>query len=61
MTKKLSGENHDYIYVNIDFVTPKTSFKSKQLLKGWKTVLEQYLEADVIVNSKIEYFSEFEV
>ena len=61
LTKKLSGENHDYIYVNVNFVTPKTSYKSKQLLKDWKWVLEQYLEVDVIVNSKIEYFSEFEV
>ena len=61
MTKKLSGENHDYIYVDIDFVTPKSSYRAKQLLRDWKWVLEKYLNMDVIVNSKIEYFSEFEV
>jgi hypothetical protein len=31
------------------------------LLKDWKWVLEEYLGVDVIVNSKVEYFSEFEV
>jgi hypothetical protein len=36
LTKKLSGENHDYIYVDIHFTTPKPSFKTKQLLKDWK-------------------------
>jgi hypothetical protein len=61
LTKEVNWENHEYVYIDIDFTTPKSSLKTKNLLKGWKTVLEQYFDADVIVNSKIDYFSNFEV
>lgn len=61
LTKELSGENKDYVYVDIDFTSPQNNLKVKRVLEEWKRILQQYFEMDVIINSKVEYISLLEI
>ena len=61
LTKNLSWENIEYVYLDIDFVSPQNYIKIKRILEEWKSILKKYFEMDVIINSKVEYFSEFEL
>ncbi|HRX63700.1 MAG TPA: TIGR00341 family protein [Candidatus Absconditabacterales bacterium] len=60
-TRELSGQNIDYISFEIDFITSKNSSRVKRILEDWKMVLEQYFDMEVIINSRVEYFSLWEL
>ncbi len=60
-TRELSWQNIDYISFEIDFITSKNSSRVKRILEDWKMVLEQYFDMEVIINSRVEYFSLWEL
>lgn len=57
----LSGEQYQYILLDVDFQTPDTVIEIKDRLLDWKMVLEQYFAIDIKIKSNIKYFSLLEL
>ncbi len=57
----LNGSGNDYMLLDIKFTTYDNSIKIRSRLREWKIVLEQYFDMEVTINSKIQYFSRFEI
>ncbi len=61
LSKELSWKNIEYLYLDIDFISPQNNIRVKRVLQEWKNVLKKHFDMDVIINSRVEYFSNIEV
>jgi len=54
-------EYEKYAQLMIEFKTPYSSYKTKQILSGWKDIVKEYLWMDVVMKVKFEEINVMEI
>ena len=50
-----------YAQLTLEFSTPYSSYKTKQILSEWKNLVEEYLWMDVVMKVKFEEINLMEI